>query len=375
MFYYFLIFIILIIPIFVDNGKYNKRNSLIYYIVLPLFICFGYMVGSDWRGYELQFNNLNSIADSFETYNETGYYLLGYLFKYLGLSFWEYSILIKVIGYFIFLNFYRKYSNHIYGIVFFFVYVSIVLWIDHPARNFCAVIIYLFSIKYLHQRQLFKYIIICILASLFHLSALFLIPIFFLYRNYSNKQLVLIAITAISLIFLERYLFSFITEYLMQSFTIHNRLNPYLEDGHSMTLSSSLIGLFLHIIIISLVIYNRQIIETTYKYGYLFIFLSVIYFIFLVIGVVFPIFFRFNLYYVIPYSVMIGYLISVQNKKMKFPYVGGLILIFGIILFRSITSSYKYIPYSHYFEYVLKEKPSFYYRSFYNLENSPYKKQ
>ena len=38
----------------------------------------------------------------------------------------------------------------------------------------------------------------------------------------------------------------------------------------------------------------------------------------------------------------------------------------------TITGSYKYIPYTNHIEYLFKTSPSFYERSNYNHENSPY---
>lgn len=113
-FIYIFIFSLLFIPQIFDQGKFRNRNLIIYFFILPLFICGGYMVGSDWRAYEIIYNETNSIEDVFLFYKELGYILLGYLFKIIGFSFWQYAILIKFIGYYIFLYFYRKYARTIH---------------------------------------------------------------------------------------------------------------------------------------------------------------------------------------------------------------------------------------------------------------------
>lgn len=86
MFYYIAVFILLQLPLIFDKGKFNRRNNIIYYFILPLFLCFGYMTGSDWRGYELSFE-FNNLTDVLTYRKEIGYGLLGYFFKIVGLSF------------------------------------------------------------------------------------------------------------------------------------------------------------------------------------------------------------------------------------------------------------------------------------------------
>ena len=45
----------------------------------------------------------------------------------------------------------------------------------------------------------------------------------------------------------------------------------------------------------------------------------------------------------------------------------------GIKSYSLLTSDYRYIPYSNYFEYMFEEEHSYSYRSNYNFQNSPYK--
>jgi hypothetical protein len=128
MIYYITIYIILLLPLYFDKGQLKKRNIVIYYIILPLFLCFGYMIGSDWRSYELFYENINSINDITLLGREPGYFILGYFLKLIGFDFWAFSITIKLIGYYIFLEFYKKHSEkNVYGILFFFVYFALFL--------------------------------------------------------------------------------------------------------------------------------------------------------------------------------------------------------------------------------------------------------
>lgn len=376
MIYYIAVFLLLLLPLILDEGKFKQRNNFIYYLIVPLFLCFGYMTGSDWRGYELNFD-YDNLTDIIFYSKEKGYGLLGYLFKIIGLSFWHYSITIKLVGYYIFLSFYRKYSEcNVFGLVFFFVNTALFLWIDHPARNFCAIIIYLFSFKYIYEKKFVKYLLICLLASFFHLTALFLIPIYFFYRYYSNKSLIVFIVLSILLLFIQQILFGFIEDYLMRIEFIANRLDSYIysEKGY-MKIASSFMGLSLNTIIIIIMLKNRNKIETKFKYGYFMIFTSIVFFFFLIIGLAFPILFRLNLFFAIPYTIMLSLMFVSSTKLYKIILILFCIVSPFYILIRDITSDYRYIPYTNYLEYIFKDKPYYYYRNTYNFLNSPYNKE
>lgn len=376
MFLYIAVFILLLLPLFFDKGKFNRRNNIIYYFILPLFLCFGYMTGSDWRGYELSFE-YNNLIDVFTYKKEIGYGLLGYLFKIVGLSFWHYSIAIKLVGYYIFLFFYKRFSEgNVFGLVFFFVNTALFLWIDHPARNFCAIIIYLFSFKYIYERKFIKYLFVCLLASFFHLTALFLIPVYFVYRYYSNKTLIVFIMVSLSLLLIQKTLFGFIEEYVFQIEFIENRLSNYMYSDYGyMEIAGSFWGLSIHTMIMVIMLLNRSKIEENFKNGYFIVFMSVVFFFLLIIGLAFPILFRFSLFFATPYAIMITLLCISSSKLHKIPITFLCIIIPFLILIRDITSTYRYIPYTNYIEYIFEDKPSHYYRSEYNYRNSPYNKE
>lgn len=369
MIFYILIFFLLLLPIFFDNGKITKRNSIIYYLVLPLFLCFGYMTGSDWRNYEINYADINSFNDVFNTYNEKGYYFLGYIFKLLGLNFWDYAITIKLIGYYIFLFFYRKYStDNVFGLIFFFVNFALFLWIDHPARNFCAIAIYLFSFKYIYEKKFFKYLLICLIASIFHLSAIFLIPVYFFNKSYSKNLYLILVSLSVVLFFISNTFVPYI-ESLSNTFFLFSRFNSYINElyiGKTMNIFRFLFN----VCIVFLAILKKKEIEK-YKYGTLIINLSVIYLLIFSLGNINIILFRFNFYYVFPFTILITYLFCILHLLNNKIYKYAIILISFLYMHNLTTKDSRYIPYTNYISYIFKEKPSYYYRIHYNINNSP----
>ena len=74
----------------------NKFIKRIYLFVTAVILCGGYMTGSDWRAYELLYNNA-SIQNIDTYFQEKGFYLLMIVFKNIGFSFFPFMIFLKFI--------------------------------------------------------------------------------------------------------------------------------------------------------------------------------------------------------------------------------------------------------------------------------------
>ncbi len=81
-----LYYIFPLVALFLTLFKIDSRYKYIYLILLGLFICFGYMTGTDWRVYELLYNQANFNFES--NSKEIGFYSLISLFNYIGVSYW-----------------------------------------------------------------------------------------------------------------------------------------------------------------------------------------------------------------------------------------------------------------------------------------------
>ena len=111
------------------------------------------------------------------------------------------------------------------------------------------------------------------------------------------------------------------------------------------------------------------------KYGKL-VFYGSICFLFLYrIGSLVDIFYRLQLYYSVLYSISIGFLFSsfiIKSNKIIYSFCLSIYL--SLVLYTTITSDYKYIPYTNYIQYINEDEMSFDERSEYNFLNSPYNK-
>ena len=88
----------------------SSRWYLLTMSMLCVFLCFGYMTGSDWRSYEPMYDNVSIDNLFYDYYWEPGYYIWMLLFKVFHLNFWFFFITTKVLVFLAFLHTINKYS-------------------------------------------------------------------------------------------------------------------------------------------------------------------------------------------------------------------------------------------------------------------------
>ena len=212
---YFFFFIWILLHAIFPNLQNKKISRDALFVCLGLFLCTGYMVGSDWRNYEYYYGRTN---EDEHLIVETGYYLVTQLFSWLGVSFWHFYILTKIFCYVTIIKFIRKYTkgNYAWALLFFYSYLSLYYFIDCPFRNLIAASIFLYAIDAVFEKKWIRFVVVSLIAASFHISVLFFIPFFFASHNkrecHSEKNFC----------FLEfRYLFSLCLPNSNRSITKH----------------------------------------------------------------------------------------------------------------------------------------------------------
>lgn len=368
---YIIIFSLLLFLVETQTRPNFPLRSKIILFLVGLFICTGYMTGSDWRGYEMEYND----EDSINHYMNSMEFLYSTLVKTsnsLGVPFWHFTISIKLLGYGVFLYVYKKLSPSFYGLVFWFPYFSLFLWINHPARNFVAIILFSISLLFAYKKQIKKYMFFCVAAIGCHFSSIALLPLYFYLnsknrRNYYVDIAIVIAMYFVSL-FLRGYLDSFI------GISLFSRLGAYTnEDDYQDTMS---LGVF-SFVIFTLIIYTYKIdeIRKLTKYADFICKCGILYGFLFAMANVSTILFRLPLNFMIPYSVLVGYVCTLSYRG-AFKLTKYVILFFCFYyLVHLVRSDYSYVPYTSYIQYIFQDKPSYSYRFNYNLINSPYRKK
>lgn len=368
MFIYLLIIILCFILSFI---KKEKVINIFFFLGLYIFLCYGYMCGSDWRNYELEYYN------SFNTrLVEPGYMFLSNFFLSLGVSFWPFHILIKSLCFFSYLYFFFRY-NYTSGLYFiwmlFLASFGFFLFIDCPFRNLIAMSIMLWGFVSLSKNRYILFYLFTFLACTFHLSSilLFVIPII-KFNKIPSSWLYVIYFSVLCLLFfhIDTYFISLITSPFP---SLYNRLFEY-EDTKLFQGNILSIGLILRLICLFLMIRYRYWIRDTYDSNGFVFNMCFWYLLFSLVSYSIPILFRLPFFLSPFYVVMVFYICQRFSHNNKIVIKMFYFVVAFIITLKTITDKPYYIPYTNIIPCVLTdERLDYNYRSNYNFQNSPYK--
>lgn len=103
---------------------------------------------------------------------------------------------------------FRRYSSNYWACIFLFVVSTDYLsWMHNGMRQFIAVTIIMAGFRYMVEKQHIKMILLILLASLFHGSALLMIPIIFIVQGnaWDIKTVLLLLVTAVVIVFIDQF--------------------------------------------------------------------------------------------------------------------------------------------------------------------------
>lgn len=203
---FFVIFWILI------EKKSLKREALwVPLFTLVLFASFrSHQVGTDTGTYVRNFiNQLDYNYYNFQEGGELGYQLIEYsLLRITHNYFWLFFVTSFMVV-FCYLHIFKKYSKDYTASVFIFITLGTYTFFFNGLRQGLAMAIFSLAIPYLLKRNFYKYFFICILASLFHTTALLMLPFYLLVNLKVKLVYKLITVFLGSLIF-SKYLITYI---------------------------------------------------------------------------------------------------------------------------------------------------------------------
>uniref|UniRef100_UPI001918C5DE EpsG family protein n=1 Tax=Psychrobacter frigidicola TaxID=45611 RepID=UPI001918C5DE len=180
-------------------------------IVLALFAGVrSYRVGTDSGGYVSSFTtHLDVEYFKFDETVELGYQLLEYTLLTLTSNyFWLFFITSLIIVY-CYLRVIKKYSVNYWYSVFLFMTLGTYTFFFNGLRQGLAMAIFTLAIPYLLEKKLIPYLLVCFFASLFHISALFLIPFYFIV-NLRIRPIYKILITLLVSLSISSFLVSYL---------------------------------------------------------------------------------------------------------------------------------------------------------------------
>lgn len=346
-----------------------KKRDLFIFIITAFFLCGGYMTGSDWRDYEIIYNSASWSGFKYY-YKEQLFYVLMILCKYIYLDFFLFLILFKVIAFYIFYDFFQKFSSNLYISIFFFIPLfGLFLFIDNPLRFMISLGIIVMAYGRMMKKDFWGFIIIAILGSFFHIIAIFIIPFYFLTTVRIKKLWLTIIFLVWTFIFNTNTLLYIINSLINIAPYIEARFITYLIRAEELNRIIS-IGQIVNIAFFFWVLHFQEKIEANVRHGKIFFSFSIVYLFLAKIGLLLPTGFRFSILFAPFFIVVLTYLfqsIRIKPKKLiQFAIVSYILL----VTFKRIDNHYVYIPYSNYFVHLIKgDLPPYPLRSNYNLSS------
>ena len=348
------------------------KNYIIFFLLI--FLCFGYMTGSDWRNYEVAYYAAN-FRDLFDERFEIGYGILQSICNNLNIDFWTFHIGLKIL---VFLSICHAISYFRLNLLFFWVLylpeMGFYLFIDCPFRNLIAFGFFCMAVPALFKRCAKTYFTIVTIAVCFHTSAIIL---YFIYPLW-GKQIkiiywcILFLLANIIAYDIDNLINNFFSAFFTFSPFVKDKLLYYVMNDDFIQNKINLGTIYRAILFIIFMCFRQKIIKG-HRYGEIIFYLSMIYFIIYPFTISLKIFSRFSIY-LIPFCLLSAMVLLVSLKSHFIKYGFLTILISWTIAksYTTLTADCRYIPYSSYFEYILDEKPSYRYRSNYNFYNSHY---
>ena len=254
--------------IVLERKTLKRKAFFMPLIALSLFAGLrSYLVGTDSGTYTRNFrSNLNVYNFEFEKGVETGYQILEYILLRINADYFWLFFITSISIVCAYLSIIRKYSVNYSFSVFLFITLGIYTFFFNGLRQGIAMAIFSLATPYLLEKKFFPYLAICVFASLFHITALFMIPFYFLV-NLGIKPLYKIVLTFLGSLFISSFLINYIAA-TNQRYESYTEISE--EAGGLLTLGFyTILLLFIYLIIHLYKIKDRYVIKlfTFYAIG------------------------------------------------------------------------------------------------------------
>ncbi|ANO34983.1 hypothetical protein A6E01_17565 [Vibrio breoganii] len=205
-YYITLIFIIFVCSVTSKFRSLDNAVILFLTIVSALFFSLrDYSVGSDTLLYLLNYNYLpinwsEFSRDYIGIFKESAFFILEFFIKRQDFEFYTVLFIISIFVYFLTYKTIYRYSDNIFLTVFLYITLGFFLFGFNAARQSITVALFLFSVKFIINRDFTKYTFVILIGFFFHKSIILCLPCYFLYRKVlSFKYIIIIGLAVLLL--------------------------------------------------------------------------------------------------------------------------------------------------------------------------------
>jgi hypothetical protein len=355
---------VLSIPLVKNNPTifYQQKTTALFLVIL--FLAFRGFVSTDWINYFQLYKVSPSLFDGFDSLirfmsvgkyagMEHGFLVYTIICKTISSNYFLLQIMSTVIDIVILYHFFKLYTpnNIILGLIFFILFGGLISEIN-LLRNSKSIAIFLISIKYIEKRKLFQFLALNIFGSLFHISAVLYIPLYFVINRQYPKKIILILFLLGNAMFLLSI--SWMRGILLTLSSIYDsRLSVLIQNYMSSPLYSRAFGITIGYIertmsfLIIYIFHNKLIIN---RQNIIFLNCAYIYwFVYLYCSEVYIILQRMPLLFIFSYWILypqLFYVLSKEKKKIFLIFM----LVYGVLLFSTYTKEsnrYENIVFGH----------------------------
>lgn len=186
-----------IFDIFYENKNKSKILIILMVVIWILLSTRGFL-GTDWYFYYPSFMSNTYIY-------EKGYMLYSFLIGSIYKNYTFFQSITLGIDFICLYFIFKKYCKYyILAFVIFFSIQGLFMEVE-LLRNMKAIILFIFSLKYIEERKFIPYIILNLIGVSFHQSAILYIPLYYLLNINFNKKLIISLFLLGSLIYLSNF--------------------------------------------------------------------------------------------------------------------------------------------------------------------------
>lgn len=315
-----------------SNINISKFSQTCLILTLVYFSAFRDGLGQDYDGYYDIL--LKGYFNEFQ-WKEPGFSLFSNIIYFTSFSpIFFFLMMALLTNYFFIKSFYRY--QHTFLIVFIYLTGSIFYFNTfNLVRQMCAASIFMYGIKFVEEKKLLYYMICIFIAASFHISAIFLAPIYYICnRLYSNKLLISILIISYVLgQIIKLNLTSILAKYITLYYWYFDEEAPIVDSGY--------LTLFFNLVLLLLIINAKRKGDVKYNLVFNLFFIGVILYNFI------PSFFyvfRFAIYFIVFTPIVLPTLDKIFPKRVwEFILIMGFGVMFIITLYSNLNNS-KVIP-------------------------------
>ena len=180
-FVYSILLLFLLPSIWMYSKSNEKTRSFVLFVIMLFFslvIGLRYNVGTDYMPYKDIY-----IMQYFPDV-ESGFALMNRILYWLGLPFSSIFILVAFLQLYFFVKGVESINKKYLPLAIFFYFTTLYLFLSlNVLRQTLAFSILVYSIKFIVEKKIFKYVLTIFLASTLHKSALVLLPLYFIINN------------------------------------------------------------------------------------------------------------------------------------------------------------------------------------------------